>query len=200
VFKSIYKQDFPFHINYINYIIEHSSSTVQLKLFQTCKYFFSKTPFVPIEKLCRNSYSLEWKAVNGSHQEVLNLSNIKSKLWITNSVEYACLINVKGFYEGIETAIGKYEVTSLILSNHNIKLKAFKFLISSPKLIHLDMKMMRIQDEEDGDKIITFDRVIRELPKLDSFTLVFHIATDYTKIIEALKFCDIKNLKLGNIE
>uniref|UniRef100_A0AC34FM79 Uncharacterized protein n=1 Tax=Panagrolaimus sp. ES5 TaxID=591445 RepID=A0AC34FM79_9BILA len=62
------------------------------------------------------------------------------------------------------------------------------------------MKMMRIQDEEDGDKIVTFDRIIRELPKLDSFTLVFHIATDYTKITEALKLCDIKNLKLGNIE
>uniref|UniRef100_A0AC34FGB0 Uncharacterized protein n=1 Tax=Panagrolaimus sp. ES5 TaxID=591445 RepID=A0AC34FGB0_9BILA len=143
-----------------------SSAEVYQKLIQSCKYFFVKNLILVLRVMYYKSNGWE-TFINGEWKDI-DLSNISSKLWITDRF-FVYPNNDNHIASPIVPKIYQCNAKKLILYDQILSYD--EFMVLAPAVEHLDF--IRVTVKYGDGSIVPFEKLVEQLPKAKKIEQVF---------------------------
>ena len=165
--RSIYpvsSQTFPFHAPLMSQIYVNRSSTLHMKLIQSCKYFFVKNPIVAVHQV--NFYQNFCSLSN--YQENINTNFTKNnvKVWITCNLFFDSYLYK---WPRFLSAIFKTDYVFLQLYQQTLKLSDLKEVADKGIYRSVSFRHFSIMDSENAE--VPIDQILQLFPETLCFCL-----------------------------
>jgi hypothetical protein len=197
-FDGILQQKFPFHQNFMLYIRENTTPKIQQKLYNTCKYFFAKSPY-PIcyklsledieedetaERIVQQSLQVKYN----EERDTLQIEN----LWISDVVFIGRNNPFESmFIEDYITRIYRCDAKYVDIRTELLYMNELKFFIGHGNVESLYLANESIfLDVDDGSEVILED-IVKMVPKIKFLDVSSPMLTPTT-------FSTIKSLTFEN--
>uniref|UniRef100_A0A914QA00 DUF38 domain-containing protein n=1 Tax=Panagrolaimus davidi TaxID=227884 RepID=A0A914QA00_9BILA len=149
------------------YLKKNSNPKLLLKLMQISKYFcFKEFPYMVVKDLkyertkwsyCKPKYNFNY--------EVLDLSNLKKPLWITEEIN--CYTEDVSLISTLLSKVIVCDITNLWLFNQIITLNEFKLLISSGNVTTFSFSLSHVEYE--NGKTVPIEEIMKLIPNVTEF-------------------------------
>uniref|UniRef100_A0A914PC13 F-box domain-containing protein n=1 Tax=Panagrolaimus davidi TaxID=227884 RepID=A0A914PC13_9BILA len=149
------------------YLKKNANPKLLLKLMQVSKYFcFKEFPYFVVKDLkyektkwiyCKPKYNFNY--------QILDLSNLKKPLWITNGIN--CYTENVSLVSSLLSKVIVCDILNLRLEDQIISLNEFKFLISSGNVKTFTFCYSHVEYE--SGKIVPIDEIMKLLPNVTGF-------------------------------
>uniref|UniRef100_A0AC34F0T1 Uncharacterized protein n=1 Tax=Panagrolaimus sp. ES5 TaxID=591445 RepID=A0AC34F0T1_9BILA len=163
-FTSPRPQWFPFPNTVKQYIIKNPLSIKgQQKLYQTCKYFYSKNPIIFIDWL-------EWDRLQRNFQTysinyiIIDISNIVYKIWLTKQLRVRAVTHTNAVSQLLEK-VYRCDLSHLCIFNQNISFDDYKLLTAEGNIKHFEFENVEVRYSDDGS-LVSFECILEKLPKV----------------------------------
>uniref|UniRef100_A0A914YEP9 DUF38 domain-containing protein n=1 Tax=Panagrolaimus superbus TaxID=310955 RepID=A0A914YEP9_9BILA len=168
------KQDFSLPASIIYYMTKNpSTSKLYSKMIQSCKYFFEKNSILVVYRMhngthiCSNSDE-ECQENDEKCCINLDLSKIKSKIWLTN--ELHILSDSSNLLSLLRSKIYRSDITFLTIYEQRILFDDFKFFASS--VTEVELRMVKIVHK--NGSYVLLENILGAFPKIEKFTFAFN--------------------------
>uniref|UniRef100_A0AC34FLC3 Uncharacterized protein n=1 Tax=Panagrolaimus sp. ES5 TaxID=591445 RepID=A0AC34FLC3_9BILA len=134
-------------------------------MVQTCKYFYIKIEALILFSL-RYTRKNKWQITFANKS--IEISDISTKLWITDIFDLS-LISLfnPNLVSSIIPKFYRFEAKELTIWDQNISFKEFCFLSSNVEKV----LFRRVTVKHEDDAIVAFEKLVKNLPKLERINL-----------------------------
>uniref|UniRef100_A0AC34FIE2 Uncharacterized protein n=1 Tax=Panagrolaimus sp. ES5 TaxID=591445 RepID=A0AC34FIE2_9BILA len=170
--KTYRRQAFSLPDSIMHYMAMNPSSTeVYQKLVQSCKYFFVKNPILVVSGLRYRSNG--WETFSNGEWKDIDLSNISSKLWITDRF-FVYPNNDNNIASSIVPKIYQCNVKKVVLWDQILSYD--EFMVLAPAVEHLDF--LRVSVKYVDCTIVPLEKLVEQLSKAKQIDYFFSSDTE----------------------